>query len=112
MIKDKIHHRTEGPWSLKKRGWMGGGPFVIGRRQRVVADCGLESEDGSYRRIENVANAKFISKSPEMLDLLHEARLLLEHNRVSFSNENGELIDGEKWIAKFNKLLGKIREAN
>lgn len=112
MRNTKKHNRTDGPWHLKKKGWMGGGPYVIGKHLRVVADCGLDDEEGTYRRIENVANARFISKAPEMMELLNEAQLLLEHNRITLSNNKGELIDGEKWIAKFNKLLGKIREAN
>lgn len=101
----KKHTRTEGPWHLKKRGWMGGGPYVIGKHMRVVADCGLEDEEGTYRRIENVANARFISKAPEMLNLLQEAQLLLNQLDVSLKKK-------EEWIKKYESLLGKIRETN
>lgn len=83
---------------------MGGGPYVIGRHMRVVADCGLEDEEGTYRRIENVANARFISKAPEMLNLLQEAQLLLKQD-VSVEKK-------EEWIKKYESLLGKIRETN
>lgn len=100
----KKHDRTEGPWHLKKRGWMGGGPYVIGKHMRVVADCGLEDEEGTYRRIENVANARFISKAPEMLNLLQEAQLLLKQD-VSVETK-------EEWTRKYESLLGKIRETN
>ena len=100
----KKHDRTEGPWHLKKRGWMGGGPYVIGKHMRVVADCGLEDEEGTYRRIENVANARFISKTPEMLNLLQEAQLLLK--------QDGSLEKKEEWIKRYESLLGKIRETN
>jgi hypothetical protein len=103
MNSSKKHERTEGPWHLKKRGWMGGGPYVIGKNQRVVADCGLDGEDGTYRRIENVANAKFISKAPEMLNLLNEARLLLEQNSSK---------DKEKWIKSYDSLLSKISKTS
>ena len=82
---------------------MGGGPYVIGKSQRVVADCGLDGEDGTYRRIENVANAKFISKAPEMLNLLNEARLLLEQNSSK---------DKEKWIKSYDSLLSKISKTS
>jgi len=82
---------------------MGGGPYVIGKSQRVVADCGLDGEDGTYRRIENVANAKFISKAPEMLNLLNEARLLLEQNGSK---------DKEKWIKSYDSLLSKISKTS
>ena len=101
----KKHTRTEGPWHLKKRGWMGGGPYVIGKHMRVVADCGLEDEEGTYRRIENVANARFISKAPEMLNLLQEAQLLLNQLDVPVEKK-------EEWIRKYESLLGKIRETN
>ena len=100
----KKHDRTEGPWHLKKRGWMGGGPYVIGKHMRVVADCGLEDEEGTYRRIENVANARFISKTPEMLNLLQEAQLLLK--------QDGSLEKKEEWIKRYESLLGKIKEPN
>lgn len=103
MNSSKKHERTEGPWHLKKRGWMGGGPYVIGKNLRVVADCGLDGEDGTYRRIENVANAKFISKAPEMLNLLNEARLLLEQNGSK---------DKEKWIKSYDSLLSKISKTS
>jgi len=103
MNSSKKHERTEGPWHLKKRGWMGGGPYVIGKSQRVVADCGLDGEDGTYRRIENVANAKFISKAPEMLNLLNEARLLLDQNGSK---------DKEKWIKSYDSLLSKISKTS
>lgn len=82
---------------------MGGGPYVIGKNLRVVADCGLDGEDGTYRRIENVANAKFISKAPEMLNLLNEARLLLEQNGSK---------DKEKWIKSYDSLLSKISKTS
>jgi hypothetical protein len=103
MNSSKKHERTEGPWHLKKRGWMGGGPYVIGKSQRVVADCGLDGEDGTYRRIENVANAKFISKAPEMLNLLNEARLLLEQN---------DSMGRKEWIQRYESLLSKVRETS
>jgi len=83
---------------------MGGGPYVIGKHMRVVADCGLEDEEGTYRRIENVANARFISKTPEMLNLLQEAQLLLK--------QDGSLEKKEEWIKRYESLLGKIRETN
>ena len=84
---------------------MGGGPYVIGKHMRVVADCGLEDEEGTYRRIENVSNARFISKAPEMLNLLQEAQLLLNQLDVSVEKK-------EEWIKKYESLLGKIRETN
>ena len=68
-----------------------------------MADCGLDGEDGTYRRIENVANAKFISKAPEMLNLLNEARLLLEQNGSK---------DKEKWIKSYDSLLSKISKTS
>ena len=111
MSSKKSHHRTEGPWYLKKKGWMGGGPFVIGKHMRVVADCGLDGEDGTYRRIENVDNARFISKTPEMFDLLKEAYLLLQHSNVVKETENG-IIDKERWSKKYNSLLSKLKSAD
>jgi hypothetical protein len=99
----KKHNRTGGPWHLKKKGWMGGGPYVIGKHMRVVADCGLEDEEGTYRRIENVSNARFISKAPEMLNLLNEARVLLEQN---------DSMGKKEWIQRYESLLGKVRETS
>ena len=99
----KKHNRTDGPWHLKKKGWMGGGPYVIGKHMRVVADCGLDDEEGTYRRIENISNARFISKAPKMLELLNEARLLLEQN---------DSMDKEKWIKSYDSLLSKISKTS
>jgi len=99
----KKHSRTDGPWHLKKKGWMGGGPYVIGKHMRVVADCGLDDEEGTYRRIENIANARFISKAPKMLELLNEARLLLEQI---------DSMDKEKWINSYDSLLSKISKTS
>ena len=116
MKKNKKHYRTSGPWHLKKRGWMGGGPYVIGPANRVVADCNLEDEEGTYRKIENVANAAFIAKSPKMFDLLEKAYQLLEESSLEGSDLaleiDGRIWDKEAWIEEYNKLISKIKDAN
>ena len=111
MKKNKKHYRTSGPWYLKKRGWMGGGPYVIGPANRVVADCNLEDEEGTYRRIENVANAAFIAKAPKMFDLLEKAHLLLKGSNLALEID-GRIWDRELWIEEYNKLTSKIKDAN
>jgi len=108
-MQKRRHHRTPGPWHLKKRGWMGGGPYVIGSAQRVVADCNLEDEEGTYRKVENMANAKFISKAPEMYILLEKAQALLEGSNLVLERE-GEILDKEKWNEQYTKLVSKIRD--
>ena len=109
--KNISHHHTEGPWHLKKRGWMGGGPYVIGKNQRLVADCGVDGEDGSYRRIENVANAKSISKLPDMINLLKKAQVLLESSNLVVEMD-GKILNKEIWNEEYNKLISKIKGAN
>lgn len=108
MKKNKNHKRTPGPWHLKKRGWMGGGPFVIGSGQRMVADCDLDDAEGTYRRIENMQNAKIISQTPKMLDLLYKAQLLLKFLNGALDHEEYGLIDTEIWNKEFEKIISRI----
>ena len=108
MKKNKNHKRTPAPWYFKKRGWMGGGPFVTGPAQRMVADCDLDDVEGTYRRIENMQNAKFIAQTPKMLDLLYKAQLLLEFSNGALDHEEYGLLDTEKWNKEFEKILSRI----
>lgn len=109
MKNNKKHYRTPGPWHLKKRGWMGGGPYVIGPANRVVADCNLEDEEGTYRKIENVANAAFISKAPRMYELLNKAQVLLKSSNLAVEMD-GKIWDKEVWEEEYSKLISKIKE--
>lgn len=116
MKTNKKHYRTPGPWHLKKKGWMGGGPYVIGPANRVVADCNLEDEEGTYRKIENMENASFIAKAPRMFDLLGKAYQLLEESSLEGSDLpleiDGKIWDKEMWIGEYNKLISKIKDAH
>lgn len=110
-MKKKSHNITSGPWRFLKRGWMAKGPLVVGSGHRVVADCDVDDAEGTYRRIENVANAKFISQSPQMLSLLKKAHLLLEGSNRSLVIE-GDVWDEEKWNSQYNKLISRIKDVD
>ena len=110
-MKKKTHNRTSGPWRFLKRGWMARGPLVVGSGHRVVADCDVDDAEGTYRRIENVANAKFIAQSPQMLSLLKKAHLLLDGSNLALEID-GRIWDKEVWMDEYSKLTNKIKDVD
>ena len=74
----------------------------------MVADCDLDDVEGTYRRIENMQNAKLIAQTPKMLDLLYKAQLLLEFSNGALDHEEYGLLDTEKWNKEFEKILSRI----